>query len=105
MFCFCLSMLFIYSAAEEDSDDMFKPPKMDDDDFSPFGGKGGLFSGGRGLFDDDDEVCEQFSELFLLHSSSASHKVLYYVVSLRVIFSLRRPNRLCQMRETFRMRA
>lgn len=28
----------------------------DDDDFSPFGGKGGLFSGGRGLFDDDDEV-------------------------------------------------
>ncbi|XP_028278973.1 WASH complex subunit 2 isoform X3 [Parambassis ranga] len=41
--------------AEEDSDDMFKPPKMDDDDFSPFGGKSGLFSGGRGLFDDDDE--------------------------------------------------
>ncbi|XP_059215596.1 WASH complex subunit 2 isoform X2 [Centropristis striata] len=41
--------------AEEDSDDMFKPPKMDDDDFSPFGGKGGLFSGGKGLFDDDDE--------------------------------------------------
>lgn len=36
---------------------MFKPPEMDDDDFSPFGGKGGLFSGGRGLFDDDDEVC------------------------------------------------
>lgn len=43
-------------AAEEDDDDMFKPPKMDDDDFSPFGGKSGLFSGGRGLFDDDDEV-------------------------------------------------
>ncbi|XP_010768204.1 WASH complex subunit FAM21 isoform X1 [Notothenia coriiceps] len=42
-------------AAEEDSDDMFKPPKMEDEDFSPFGGKGGLFSGGRGLFDDDDE--------------------------------------------------
>ncbi|XP_030298012.1 WASH complex subunit 2 isoform X3 [Sparus aurata] len=42
-------------AAEEDGDDMFKPPKMDDDDFSPFGGKSGLFSGGRGLFDDDDE--------------------------------------------------
>ncbi|XP_035518973.1 WASH complex subunit 2 isoform X1 [Morone saxatilis] len=42
-------------AAEDDSDDMFKPPKMDDDDFSPFGGKGGLFSGGRGLFDDDDD--------------------------------------------------
>ncbi|XP_061646184.1 WASH complex subunit 2 isoform X2 [Phyllopteryx taeniolatus] len=47
--------------AEDDSDDMFKPPKMDydddddDDDFSPFGGKSGLFSGGKGLFDDDDE--------------------------------------------------
>ncbi|KAM4591850.1 WASH complex subunit 2A isoform 2-T2 [Odontesthes bonariensis] len=48
-------------AAEEDSDDMFKPPRMDDDDFSPFGGKGGLFSGGRGLFDDDDEG-DLFSE-------------------------------------------
>lgn len=44
------------TAADEDSDDMFKPPKMDDDDFSPFGGKGGLFSGGKGLFDDDEEV-------------------------------------------------
>ncbi|TNN75259.1 WASH complex subunit FAM21 [Liparis tanakae] len=42
------------ASAEEDSDDMFKPPKMDDDDFSPFGGKSGLFSGGRGLFDDDE---------------------------------------------------
>lgn len=29
---------------------------MEDDDYSPFGGKGGLFSGGKGLFDDDDEV-------------------------------------------------
>ncbi|KAM9726555.1 WASH complex subunit 2 isoform 3-T3 [Menidia menidia] len=47
--------------AEEDSDDMFKPPRMDDDDFSPFGGKSGLFSGGRGLFDDDDEG-DLFSE-------------------------------------------
>ncbi|XP_008427832.1 WASH complex subunit FAM21 isoform X2 [Poecilia reticulata] len=56
--------------AEEDSDDMFKPPKMDDhydddddddDDFSPFGGKSGLFSGGKGLFDDDDEG-DLFSE-------------------------------------------
>ncbi|KAK5617509.1 hypothetical protein CRENBAI_005090 [Crenichthys baileyi] len=55
-------------AAEEDSDDMFKPPKMDDhydddddDDFSPFGGKSGLFSGGKGLFDDDEEG-DLFSE-------------------------------------------
>lgn len=48
----------LLTAAEDDndSDDMFKPPKMEDDDFSPFGGRGGLFSGGRGLFDDDDEV-------------------------------------------------
>ncbi|XP_061083806.1 WASH complex subunit 2 isoform X2 [Conger conger] len=38
-----------------DNDDMFSPPKMEDEDYSPFGGKGGLFSGGRGLFDDDDE--------------------------------------------------
>lgn len=44
------------TAAEEDSDDMFKPPKLEDEDFSPFGGKSGLFSGGKGLFDDDDEV-------------------------------------------------
>lgn len=59
LFPVCSSIMFLYivTAAEEDSDDMFKPPKMDDDDdFSPFGGKSGLFSGGRGLFDDDDEV-------------------------------------------------
>ncbi|KAI4812596.1 hypothetical protein KUCAC02_023969 [Chaenocephalus aceratus] len=49
-------------AAEEDSDDMFKPPKMEDEDFSPFGGKGGLFSGGRGLFDDDDDEGDLFSD-------------------------------------------
>ncbi|XP_029962354.1 WASH complex subunit 2 isoform X2 [Salarias fasciatus] len=49
--------------ADEDSDDMFKPPKMDDDDdFSPFGGKSGLFSGGRGLFDDDVDGGDLFSE-------------------------------------------
>ncbi|XP_074531691.1 WASH complex subunit 2A isoform X2 [Halichoeres trimaculatus] len=47
--------------AEEDSDDIFKPPKMDEDDLSPFGGKSGLFSGGKGLFDDDDEG-DLFSE-------------------------------------------
>ncbi|XP_029554623.1 WASH complex subunit 2C isoform X7 [Salmo trutta] len=42
-------------AIEDDSEELFGPPKMEDEDFSPFGGKGGLFSGGRGLFDDDDE--------------------------------------------------
>lgn len=46
----------LVTAADEDSDDIFKPPKMEDEDFSSFGGKSGLFSGGRGLFDDDDEV-------------------------------------------------
>ncbi|XP_056616351.1 WASH complex subunit 2A isoform X4 [Triplophysa dalaica] len=38
----------------DDQDEMFQPPKMDDEEYSPFGGKGGLFSGGRGLFDDDE---------------------------------------------------
>ncbi|XP_043111321.1 WASH complex subunit 2 isoform X2 [Puntigrus tetrazona] len=43
------------SDLEDDQDEMFKPPKMEDEEYSPFGGKGGLFSGGKGLFDDDDE--------------------------------------------------
>ncbi|KAG9328447.1 hypothetical protein JZ751_013925, partial [Albula glossodonta] len=38
-----------------DDDEMFNPSKTEDEDYSPFGGRGGLFSGGRGLFDDDDE--------------------------------------------------
>ncbi|RXN02038.1 WASH complex subunit FAM21 [Acipenser ruthenus] len=41
-------------AYKEDDDELFKPPKMEDEDFSLFGGKGGLFSGGKGLFDDDE---------------------------------------------------
>lgn len=49
--------MFLNFTAEDYNDDMFKPPNLDDDDFSPFAGKSGLFSGGRGLFDDDDEVC------------------------------------------------
>lgn len=44
----------VHFVAVEDDDEMFKPPNMDDDEYSPFGGKGGLFSGGKGLFDDDD---------------------------------------------------
>ncbi|XP_024280950.1 WASH complex subunit 2C isoform X2 [Oncorhynchus tshawytscha] len=39
---------------EDDSEELFGPPKMEDEDFSPFGGKGGLFSRGRGLFDEGD---------------------------------------------------
>ncbi|KAM9325002.1 WASH complex subunit 2C [Gastrophryne carolinensis] len=37
----------------DEDDDIFKPPKLTDEDF--FGNKGGLFSGGRGLFDDDED--------------------------------------------------
>lgn len=45
---------YIHFVTVEDDDEMFKPPDMEDDEFSPFGGKGGLFSGGKGLFDDDE---------------------------------------------------
>ncbi|XP_038599236.1 WASH complex subunit 2C isoform X5 [Tachyglossus aculeatus] len=40
--------------SDDEEDDIFKPPKLTDEDFSPFGSKGGLFSGGIGLFDDDE---------------------------------------------------
>ncbi|XP_032082326.1 WASH complex subunit 2C-like isoform X3 [Thamnophis elegans] len=46
--------------ADSDDDDIFKPPKLTDEDFSPFGSKDGLFSGGTGLFDDDEDL---FAEL------------------------------------------
>lgn len=39
--------------SDDEEDDIFKPPKLTDEDF--FGNKGGLFSGGKGLFDDDDD--------------------------------------------------
>ena len=39
----------------DEEDNLFVPPKLTDEDFSPFGSRGGLFSGGKGLFDDDDE--------------------------------------------------
>ncbi|KAK3573835.1 hypothetical protein QTP86_032902 [Hemibagrus guttatus] len=45
---------------DDDDDEMFKPPKMEYDEYSPFGGRGGLFSGGKGLF--DDEEGDLFSE-------------------------------------------
>ena len=35
-------------------DDLFGPPPMEDED-SPFGKQGGLFSSGGGLFDDDND--------------------------------------------------
>ncbi|KAG9341017.1 hypothetical protein JZ751_019770 [Albula glossodonta] len=45
----------VKSQVAADDDEMFNPSKTEDEDYSPFGGRGGLFSGGRGLFDDDDE--------------------------------------------------
>ncbi|PKU37103.1 wash complex subunit hypothetical protein [Limosa lapponica baueri] len=38
----------------DEDDDIFKPPKLTDEDFTPFGSRGGLFSGGMGLFDDEE---------------------------------------------------
>ncbi|EHB00434.1 Protein FAM21C [Heterocephalus glaber] len=39
----------------DEEDNLFAPPKLTDEDFLPFGSRGGLFSGGQGLFDDEDE--------------------------------------------------
>ncbi|XP_053164792.1 WASH complex subunit 2A-like isoform X12 [Hemicordylus capensis] len=50
------------SIPSDDEDDIFKPPRLTDEDFSPFGSKGGLFSGGTGLFDDEEES-DLFAEL------------------------------------------
>uniref|UniRef100_A0A8C3YVC3 FAM21/CAPZIP domain-containing protein n=1 Tax=Catagonus wagneri TaxID=51154 RepID=A0A8C3YVC3_9CETA len=46
----------------DDEDNLFAPPKLTDEDFSPFGSRGGLFSGGKGLFDDEDEESDLFME-------------------------------------------
>ncbi|XP_009950904.1 PREDICTED: WASH complex subunit FAM21A-like [Leptosomus discolor] len=40
--------------SDDEDDDIFKPPKLTDEDFTPFGSRGGLFSGGIGLFDDEE---------------------------------------------------
>lgn len=40
----------------DEEDILFPPPKLTDEDFSPFGSRGGLFREGQGLFDDEDEV-------------------------------------------------
>uniref|UniRef100_A0A2K5D9I1 FAM21/CAPZIP domain-containing protein n=1 Tax=Aotus nancymaae TaxID=37293 RepID=A0A2K5D9I1_AOTNA len=45
-----------------EEDNLFAPPKLTDEDFSPFGSRGGLFSGGKGLFDDEDEESDFFTE-------------------------------------------
>uniref|UniRef100_A0A8C3YVH0 FAM21/CAPZIP domain-containing protein n=1 Tax=Catagonus wagneri TaxID=51154 RepID=A0A8C3YVH0_9CETA len=48
--------------SDDDEDNLFAPPKLTDEDFSPFGSRGGLFSGGKGLFDDEDEESDLFME-------------------------------------------
>ncbi|XP_054292998.1 WASH complex subunit 2 isoform X12 [Pongo pygmaeus] len=45
-----------------EEDNLFAPPKLTDEDFSPFGSGGGLFSEGKGLFDDEDEESDLFTE-------------------------------------------
>ncbi|XP_009998634.1 PREDICTED: WASH complex subunit FAM21C [Chaetura pelagica] len=40
--------------SDDEDDDIFKPPKLTDEDFTPFGSRGGLFSGGTGLFNDEE---------------------------------------------------
>ncbi|XP_072565742.1 WASH complex subunit 2A isoform X1 [Paramormyrops kingsleyae] len=53
----------IDTKAAENTDKLFLPPSREDGDRSPFSGKGGLFSGGRGLFDvDDEDEGDLFSE-------------------------------------------
>ncbi|KAF6109641.1 hypothetical protein HJG60_010881 [Phyllostomus discolor] len=47
---------------KDEEDNLFTPPKLTDEDFSPFGSRHGLFSGGKGLFDDEDEESDLFTE-------------------------------------------
>uniref|UniRef100_A0ABI7WTA8 FAM21/CAPZIP domain-containing protein n=1 Tax=Felis catus TaxID=9685 RepID=A0ABI7WTA8_FELCA len=48
--------------SDDEEDNLFAPPKLTEEDFSPFGSRGGLFSGGKGLFDDEDEESDLFTE-------------------------------------------
>ncbi|XP_023564166.1 WASH complex subunit 2A [Octodon degus] len=48
--------------SDDEEDSLFAPPKLTDEDFSPFGSRGGLFSGGQGLFDDEDEESDLFRD-------------------------------------------
>ncbi|XP_063565820.1 WASH complex subunit 2A isoform X5 [Gorilla gorilla gorilla] len=50
------------TTSDDEEDNLFAPPKLTDEDFSPFGSGGGLFSGGKGLFDDEDEESDLFTE-------------------------------------------
>lgn len=53
----------------DEEDNLFAPPKLTDEDFSPFGSRGGLFSGGKGLFDDEDEEVSPWYPATLLAAS------------------------------------
>ncbi|XP_076980695.1 WASH complex subunit 2A isoform X3 [Tamandua tetradactyla] len=55
----------------DEGDNLFAPPKLTDEDFSPFGSRGGLFSGGKGLFDDEEES-DLFTEAPKDHDVRAS---------------------------------
>uniref|UniRef100_H3AL78 FAM21/CAPZIP domain-containing protein n=1 Tax=Latimeria chalumnae TaxID=7897 RepID=H3AL78_LATCH len=59
---------------DEDDDYLFGPPKLEDEDFSPFGGKSGLFSGGKGLFDDDEEEGDLFGDAPKEEKNYSNHK-------------------------------
>lgn len=58
----------------DDEDNLFAPPKLTDEDFSPFGSRGGLFSGGKGLFDDEDEEVSRWESRKLSKAVSWVHK-------------------------------
>ncbi|XP_052575401.1 WASH complex subunit 2 isoform X9 [Peromyscus californicus insignis] len=47
---------------DDEEDSLFPPPKLTDEDFSPFGSRGGLFREGQGLFDDDEDESDLFRE-------------------------------------------
>ncbi|KAL4640664.1 WASH complex subunit FAM21-like isoform X3 [Arapaima gigas] len=59
----------------EEKDELFQPPSIEDTEHSPFGSKGGLFSGGRGLFDDDDEG-DLFSDAPKQEAEDSSSNIL-----------------------------
>ncbi|KAM9197661.1 WASH complex subunit 2A isoform 9-T9 [Dugong dugon] len=52
----------IAESQTDEEDNLFAPPKLTDEDFSPFGSRGGLFSGGKGLFDDEEDESDLFKE-------------------------------------------
>nr|XP_055209082.1 WASH complex subunit 2C isoform X6 [Gorilla gorilla gorilla] len=60
--------------SDDEEDNLFAPPKLTDEDFSPFGSGGGLFSGGKGLFDDEDEESDLFTEATQDRQAGASVK-------------------------------